>query len=301
MQKSPYNNQGFTLLEIMIAITILAVISIFTATSMQNTITLKRKIQTKIDSSTEIRSAIKVIKKDIQTAFNYNNYNLELLVDIRREIILDKQQKNQQSNANNNNSTNNNQQKKTNTNDPNQVTTESIIGDYISAYKNQQAKTHFMGEKDSLHFTSLNHLRRFKDAQESNIMEVGYYLENCRSLLKANERSQCLWRRTTPFIDEDTTEGGSGAVLLENISKLEMTFYDAKAEEWLTRWLSNEDGSQTTRNRFPSAVKLKLELEVGGQAHTEELIIGLFFTNNKNDDKKDSANPTDGAPNQQGN
>ena len=208
------------------------------------------------------------MKRDIQTAFHYNNYNLQILEEIKREIVIAKQQKN---NRNTNQSNSNNQRRNRNNQQEEEVTTESIINNYIRLYQWEAKKTHFLGEKDALHFTSVNHLRRYKDAQESNLMEVGYYLQNCRSLLKEEERSNCLWRRSTPFLDEETDEGGSAAVLLENVQSLDLQYYDLETEEWLTRWLTNEDGSQSTRGKFPEAVKITIEVKQGEESKSKQV------------------------------
>ena len=40
--------------------------------------------------------------------------------------------------------------------------------------------THFIGDEDEMHFTSLNNVNLMAGAQESDQMEVSYYVENCR-------------------------------------------------------------------------------------------------------------------------
>lgn len=284
------NNSGFTLLEIVIAITILASLSYLSAMSISNTISAKTQLQNRIDVSSEIRTAIKVIEKDIRSAFNYNNFNYDILLEIKAD----------QSKAANPNANPNEQRGGGFGQQPGFVppapptspepgapkTVTSVIDQYLEKYKKANDQSQFLGTRDTLNFTSLNHVRRFQDAQESDQMEVGYYLAECRDLLNAEKRSQCLWRRENPFIDDKVDEGGGATVLIENVKKLQFQYKTKKEMEdestdWRDTWQSGETGDDTTKGKFPDVVKVTIEAEIKGRHTKDVLIIPIDFVNNK--------------------
>ena len=76
--KSPYKRQGFTLLEVVISVAILAVLSFYTAQTIQSGLQSKAKIQKHIDRDSRLRDALKVMSNDIQQVFNFHDINIEL-------------------------------------------------------------------------------------------------------------------------------------------------------------------------------------------------------------------------------
>ncbi len=286
------SKSGFTLLEIVIAITIMASLSYLSAISISNAITAKTKLQTRIDVSSEVRTALKVIEKDIKSAFHYNNFNYDLLIQIKKDQVK---------------AANPNQPGQDGENappppdappppppakpggsqdGPTKKTVVNLIDDYLSKYKKATDQSQFLGGKESLNFTSLNHVRRFQDAQESDQMEVGYYLAECRELLNADKRSQCLWRRESPFVDKNIEEGGGTSVLMENVKSLTFQYKTKKEMEdpdtdWRDSWKSDESGDAVTRGKFPDVVKVSIEAEIKGRSIKNIIIIPIDFVNNK--------------------
>jgi type II secretion system protein J len=72
------NRAGFTLLEIMISVTILAFISLFTSRMISQGVKAKGKIQAAIDRTSALNATLSLISKDIEQAFNYRDVNVEL-------------------------------------------------------------------------------------------------------------------------------------------------------------------------------------------------------------------------------
>jgi hypothetical protein len=56
---------------------------------------------------------------------------------------------------------------------------------------------------DSLHFTSLSHIRWIKDSRESELCEIGYFLERNQEMEKS-----FLFRREDWNVDGTLEEGG---------------------------------------------------------------------------------------------
>jgi general secretion pathway protein J len=101
---------------------------------------------------------------------------------------------------------------------------------------------------DSLHFTSLSHIRWIKDSRESELCETGYYLE-----ADQEEEKTFLFRREDWNVDGTLEEGGIALELAEGIEGLNFRYYDG--EEWLDDWDSKERGG------LPKAIEVVLLVE----------------------------------------
>ncbi|UCD72363.1 MAG: prepilin-type N-terminal cleavage/methylation domain-containing protein [Syntrophobacterales bacterium] len=98
---------------------------------------------------------------------------------------------------------------------------------------------------DSLHFTSLSHVRWAKDSKESELCEIGYYLE------KDGETGESfLFRREDWNVDGTLEEGGRPLELAEGIDGLNFRYYDG--EEWVDDWDSKAKGG------LPKAIEVVL-------------------------------------------
>lgn len=119
--------------------------------------------------------------------------------------------------------------------------------------------TNLIGKDSSLHFTTVNHYRTTANSQESDQIEVGYYIENCRSRVTRKE-SRCLWRRSSTIIDDDVTRGGDASPMIENVDefKLEYLSEDVNVKEWKSEWITDRNGNATTKNIFPAMVKITI-------------------------------------------
>ncbi len=88
---------------------------------------------------------------------------------------------------------------------------------------------------DSLHFTSLSHVRWVKDSKESELCEIGYYLE------KDEEAGESLlFRREDWNVDGTLEEGGRPLELAEGVDGLNFRYYDG--DEWVDDWDSRIKG-----------------------------------------------------------
>ena len=237
---------GFTLVEVVIAVSILAVLSLLTQQSIQQAVRQKTKIQNNLERSSELRSAFKVIERDIQMAFHHRGIN---------DLISS----NRPNNPNNNNPP---------------ASSNDKIGHTV-----------FKGTKDRLDFTSLNNARIYEGSFESDQNEIGYYTAECRKLTKPDETSTCLWRRVAKIIDDDVTEGGVDTVLLENVSNLEFKYYNNKIQEWLEDWISDQTQDSRTSNRFPDAVEVLLETSVRDKQLSFGSVVPVRHPNNEDKTK----------------
>jgi general secretion pathway protein J len=98
---------------------------------------------------------------------------------------------------------------------------------------------------DSLHFTSFSHVRWVRDSKESELCEIGYYLETDREMEKS-----FLFRREDWNVDGTLEEGGIALELAEGIDGLNFRYHDGA--EWVEDWDSK------ARNGLPKAIEVVL-------------------------------------------
>ncbi len=225
------NSKGFTLIEVIIAVMILATISALTAGSISNALRDKKRIQNNVDRLSTIRSAYKVVERDIQMAFHFRDINEEVLREVEKARKKKKKKGAQQP------------------------------GDPTDTVEELENLTKFIGEENQIHFTSLNHQRVYSGRSEGDQQEVGYYVADCRTLGKPDESSKCLWRRASPYIDEKTEEGGQARVLVEKVTEFKLRYYSSEDDEYVSVWKSDDSGDARTKDKFPDAVEVTLEIE----------------------------------------
>jgi len=267
------NSRGFTLIEILVSMAILAFISLYTYQSIERGARMKVKVQKDISRYSGVRDAMKVIERDINLAFNYRDVNIDLYNEMGKLRQQQAQQQQQQ------------QQQQAKPFTP----------------KEQKILTGFLGGSNELNFSSLSHIRSGGNVQDSDQAEIGYFLKECRNRSNKKWQSQCLWRRDTPIIDDDLTKGtdGSGVeqVLLENVTRFDLRYLGPeKPEEWVKQWFTNEKGEDYQRNKFPWAVEVTIETQNKNDKADKPvamtMVVPLRFPNNDKmfEEKKDQNN-----------
>lgn len=272
------NNKGLTLIEILISISIIATMVYFTTTSMDSATKSREKISEVAQRTAMLRSAFQIIERDINLAFHHR----DLTFEIQMQIEEDRQKKEAEEKANNKKAKPENPfaQKAAEKQElaPKKMTKNQKS---IEAYVAPKDKTQFLGATDNMHFTSLSHIKTRKDANESKQAEVGYYLKQCRNRLNADHRSNCLWRRSTPYIDDKVEEGGNAVVLLENIKSFELKYLGEKSEEFIEEWRTDDKGNKQTNDRFPVAVQITIVITEEKKEFGHSLVAEIRFPNNK--------------------
>jgi len=260
------NRRGFTLLEILIAITILATLMAFTAQTVIRSSRDKARLQREIDRDARLTNGLRILERDINMAFHYRNFHSE----IEKEVKKKSQQQTQQG--------------------PNSKSGEtpappSQPGQQQQGYDFEPREypqlTQFIGTESSIHFTSLSHVRTIKDSYESDQQEVGYYLGSCENVKQEEqESSQCLWRRSTPYIDDDVTKGGGSVLLLSGVEELRFRYYGEDKLDWVSSWRTDRGGDDVTRNHFPLAVEVTISVIDKGKESSVSTVIPILFPNN---------------------
>ena len=116
-------------------------------------------------------------------------------------------------------------------------------------------KTFFIGkdegEADSLSFTSLSHLRLFKNAKESDQCKVAYEIVDSSEVPGRKD----LVRREDPWLDATAEVKGAPLTLVEGVKSFEVEYYDQRKGEWAKNWNTEQ---QDWKDRLPLAARVTL-------------------------------------------
>ncbi|MGZ3775497.1 MAG: type II secretion system protein GspJ [Pseudobdellovibrionaceae bacterium] len=261
-------NHGFTMIELMITITILGTLTVLTAQAITQAIRAKVKLQDQIDDVSRMRDAIRLLERDINLAYHYRDLEKEL------QNIVNKK------------------------NNPNQgQQQQGQIPQQPQAPKEvqrQDPETHFVGNGESINFVTSNNGRTIRNVRSADFAEVGYALKDCKSLRDDKGSSKCLWRRSSPYVDLDVTKGGDEVVLLENVSEFKLRYIGKGKQDWVTDWRTDSQGDGATKGKFPQAVEISLTVQKKdkgkGKKYSMQVVVPIHFPNNPEDGANAQAN-----------
>ncbi len=244
--------RGFTLLEVIIAILILSFLSLFTVQSIQRALQTKAKVQGEIDKNATVRDALRTMERDINMAFNYRDINIAL---------YNMAQKQRQKTANTPADKSTTGKGAGATPPPPPLPPQPVDPDKYKL-KTEKIYTQFIGEAASLDFTTVSNVRMMENSPISTQAEVGYKLKPCRRRSNQEQSSNCLWRRVDDYFHDDITKDGQETVLLENVTEFKLRYLGpGKTEEWIDTWITSERGDALTKDKFPYAVEITLEIK----------------------------------------
>jgi prepilin-type N-terminal cleavage/methylation domain-containing protein len=253
------SQSGFTLIEMMITIAILGTLTVLASQSIQQAIKQKVKIQEQIDDVSRMRDAMRLLEADINQAYHYRDIEKEVTSLINKPAALVPGA-------------------------PPAVATPPPLQNPEEA-KRIDPTTFFVGTESSLDFVTMNNARMIRNMKQADFMEVGYSLKSCKSLSKEQSSSQCLWRRTSSWVDDDVTKGGDEVVLLENITEFKFRYIGKGKDDWVTVWRTDNGGDTATKGKFPTAVEISLTIEQGTGAkkkkNSMQIVAQIRFPNNE--------------------
>jgi len=259
------SSQGFTLIEVMITIAILGTMTVLATQSIQQAIRSKTKIQEQIDDVSRMRDALRLLEGDINQAFHYRDVEQEITDLMNKKTLA-----------------------------PGQAPPPPLPSPPPdpSQAPRLDPVTQFVGADNNLNFVTMNNARMVRNMKQADFMEVGYSLKACKSLTGEQSSSQCLWRRSTSWVDEDVTKGGDEVVLLENVTEFKLRYIGKGKEDWVNSWRSDQGGDAATKGNFPAAVEISLTTERGSgnkkKKYSMQIVAQIRFPNN--DEAKNNAN-----------
>jgi len=243
------SRHGFTLLELVIAIAIFAMLSAFVAQSIQNGVRAKQKVQAQIDEVSRMRDSLKLISKDINLAYHHLDWEKEL------QALVKKKTQNPQATA---------------------------VPEPQPEAPRLDPTTHFVGDETSINFVTMNNARFQTDKKMADFVEVGYELKACQSV-DGKTSSQCLWRRQSGPVDLDVTKGGDQMVLLENVTELKFRYLGEGKQDWVSDWNSTDQSNDALeKGRYPLAVEISLTVQKSDKSkkHSMQVVANVHFPNN---------------------
>lgn len=285
---------GFTLIEVMITVTILGTLTVLAAQAISQAIKSKTKLQDQIDDVSHIRDAIRLMERDINLALHYRDVESEL-------YVLENSKTATTAAPSTPAGTTPVAAPAANTTTPAAGTTYGSPG--INPTDPNLPKgeairispiTQFIGATDSLNFVTTNSTRMVRNVRQADFIEVGYTLKDCRSLKEGSGSSKCLWRRSSPYVDLDVTKGGDEQVLLENLTEFKLRYFGRGKPDWVSEWRTDDGGDAVTKGKFPLAVEISLtyERKVSGKnkKYSMQVVVPLHNPNNPDDGSNDQSN-----------
>lgn len=285
--------RGFTLIETVITLALMAVLTLMAARTIQQAFRAKAKIQDQIDQVGQVKDTLRMFERDVNLAYHY----LDLQKDLAEE--LNKAQKKARSSGT-----------PTPTAQPaydpyatNQSAGINGANPYFKTENRVDPTTQMIGKESEIHFVTMNTVRFMKDAPQPDFGEVGYTVDTCRNRAdKKFEDGKCLFRRSSPLVDKDVTRGGTTTQLVADVTEFKLKYYSKVQKDWRNDWNSKEDGGDAnTKGRYPEAIEVNLTVEPpmreGGKEKKKkkisiQMIIPIHFPNNKDDDNGASASNT---------
>jgi prepilin-type N-terminal cleavage/methylation domain-containing protein len=279
------SQKGFTLIEVMITIGILGMMTVLATQSIQQALKAKVKIQDQIDDVSRMRDALRLIEGDINEAFHYRNVEKEL------KDLMNKPATPATPGA------------------PgfpgaappggnNPLFPQAVQPTPFVEAPPVDPTTHFIGTNEAVNFVTMNNARMVRNMKQADFIEVGYSLKSCKSITGEQNSSQCLWRRTTSWVDDDVTKGGDEVVLLENVTEFKLRYIGKGKEDWVTDWRTDQGGDAATKNNFPASVEVVITVQRKdpksgkNRKYSMNIVAQVRFPNNEEPkDANSNANP----------
>ncbi len=299
------SERGFTLVEVMVALVILAGLSVMIAQSIKTGLQSKAKIQLQIEEESALRDAMRLLAGDIASAFHHRDFTISTynqILELRKKNAADKKAAAgappvpppppaPPAPPAPDGSTSDQAQT------PDPLATATPIPEPLQL-------TGFVGSSDGLLFTVKNHVRRFLDAQESDQAKISYSLGSCRSEGKRQGQSRCLVRTEKTTLDSDfkidsLAHEENSVALLQNVTNFKLRYVEAGKKDFVDDWDSTKSDK---KGNFPDAVEVTLAIHdqnnPKSKPYTMTMLAPLRFTNNADpsDDKANADAGTIGKP-----
>ena len=264
LKKSP---NGFTLIETLLTVAILAVMSILAAQTIQRSMTAKVKLQDQIDDLSRVRDSLRLMERDLALAYHHRDFEIEIIQNLKKLNAPTPPAGN-----------------------PGFVPAPEIPE--IREAPRQDPTTFFSGAEDNMNFVTTNNSRIQANSRQADFQEVGYSLKGCRE----TSQGKCIWRRNSPVVDSEVTRGGNEIALLDHVKELKFRYIGKGKQDWVSEWRSDSGGDATTKGKFPAAVEISLTFEKGEgdgiKKYSMQVVAPIHFPNNKEEDSANGTTPT---------
>lgn len=241
------NARGFTLVEVMLAMTIVVTITSLVWGTITYSFNSRDHMMRSFDQFQQIRLAVDRMSREFSMAFITIHGN-------RPEHIPDL--------------------KDLGNEDRNAANTELANGEDPAALKaladgkrdaegrDNYIETAFVGRSDAVHFTSMAHVRTQKNELASDQAEISYFVRTARNRGADGRLIRELVRREDSSLDDDVEDGGVIYTLIDDVEEVKFQYWEQGSEgdeEGGGRWISDWDSRKSTfKGKLPSRVKISV-------------------------------------------
>jgi prepilin-type N-terminal cleavage/methylation domain-containing protein len=246
--KKKDSQDGFTLIEILIAMTIMAFISMQIFMALRGSFSRRESFLARNDFHNAITLAIGVIERDFQLL-----YSPKVMVpDWRKEKQPTEDEPGREGASFLENIPSNEQN-----------ASSEFWGDLIDVTGVRHSR--LIGQQSSLSFLSAGHLRIYQDAPESIFAKVSYEFQEDPYPAEGLEGTFVLMKRVNTDVfnmDEDDNDHTHSYPLLNGITEFQFRYYEKGKETWHNNW---DTQSTEFKNIFPDAIEIQLTA-TGGES-----------------------------------
>ncbi len=127
-------------------------------------------------------------------------------------------------------------------------------------------ETAFVGKSSEVHFTAMAHTRTQRNERASDQCEVAYIVRTARRRSADGRLRRELVRREDSTLDDDVEDGGVIYTLIDDVEDVEFEYWEEGGEDdeqgggkWVKSWDSRSFGN---RGKLPGRVKITIEVPV---------------------------------------
>lgn len=313
MKRRHFGQRGFTLIEIMVALLIMAGLSLIMAQSVKTGLDSRKKVQLQLTEESMIRDSMRLIVSDVESAFHHRDVTIATynkVLELRKKKSA---QGAQPGTVNPGGTTQANGQPQgaqpgtvSSGAPPTTATPDPLAA--ATPIPTPATLTGFVGNSEAMTFSVTNHVRRFLDAKESDQARVSYFLRNCRSegaRPGTMTTSSCLMRLeitnpTDEFPLSPSDEDDAKAVaLLHNVTEFKLRYIAAEMTDFVDAWDSSPKRDSQTKDKFPDAVEITLAIHDTNNPQSKPRLLSWLApvrnSNNQTQAEKDAETKSAGG------
>ena len=294
-------SSGFTLIEVMIAMVLLAILSVLTAQTMRAGIRDRETISNELSRESKVSDALRIIRNDVNSAYHYR----DIFITIMNNAAKPAENKKGLTGVGNDPGADGSSL--AGGLPPAQPAAAPVAAEPAASPRPTPAvTTGFIGDSESMYFTSLSNARTIQDSQQSDQAKIGYYVKSCRARggpKREMVATKCLFRATSPYLDEEVEKAGEETVLLEHVEQFKLRYLGPGHDdlEYVDTWKTGKNGDANTKENFPYAVEVTISTEDKTDPKNIRVVasslIPIRFPNNPVKAKEgDPATGADGQP-----
>jgi general secretion pathway protein J len=231
------NSRGFTLIEIMIVMAILAFISMGTYQATLETFKLRDSLSAESDFYNELRFSMNVVNRDVTLLYSPLIMKPPGPSPSPGVVANPPQPQLAQDSA----------------------SESTFWSPPIDATGIRPSR--FQGTDVKMSFISASHIRIYKDARETELAKISYELEKDAGNTDVPDAMVLVKHESPNVFEEDERKDTQTHIypLLHGIKKLKYRYYNQDKDHWETTWDSD---SQDQHNIYPD--QIEITIEIGG-------------------------------------